>query len=138
MKKEDLNIKVPTTSDHFNLFKLEAEKWIKFFGLSDWQVHFAHKDTGRRAYMFADLCAKIATIGLCVEWEEYTEDALSDHNIKRSAFHEVCELLLVKLTGIAADRFGWCKQDLEEATHCVIRRMENSIFNQGGRQNAKV
>jgi hypothetical protein len=90
--EEDKNIKIPTTSEHFELFKEEAINWLKFFGLSDWQVHFAHKDPdddSRRAFMFCNHKAKIATIGLATEWEEFTEDALSDYNLKRAAFHEV-------------------------------------------------
>ena len=117
-----------TTAKQFELFKEECEKWIKFFGLKGWRVDYRHGKTtdGARADVGANVVARVATIRLAKKWR--TGKPTND-KVKKSAFHEVCELLLFRLKYLAMDR---CTNDDEiaEESHCIIRMLENSVYSQ--------
>ena len=120
-----------TTKKHFKIFKKEVKKWINYFGLWDWQIHFAHyaeNMTNTRAKVIYNSTGCLATFILNTKWHEHTEDVLNKNNIRKAAFHEVCELLLGRLTHIADDRWGWCEADLTIETHRIIRTLENVLW----------
>jgi len=64
----------------------------------------------------------MSVLKLDVEWEEMPER----NEIKRVAFHEVCELLLASLGWMAKERFN--SDEVDEKIHEIIRRLENTIF----------
>lgn len=122
--------KYETTAEHFEHFTGEAERFISLFGLQDWQVAFHHLPLEDcRANCRFDCQAKQASISLAAEWSQY--DALSPEKISKTAFHEVCELLLADMYGAATDVdvSGRLREErFERTTHAVIRRMENAVF----------
>ena len=113
------------TKKHFDIFKKEAEKWINKFGLLDWEVSFRHEMSEKnRATCAYDYTGKIASLVLSTKWENFEP---TTKNIKKTAFHEICELLLGEIGCLAEDR-GWDKLEMDRSRHAVIRRLENAIF----------
>jgi hypothetical protein len=115
-----------TTKKHFELFQKEAAKWIEYLGLKGWRVTFRHYYlSGSRAEIHSDsLADRSVSIFLSTDWGN---DLVTDSNIKRSAFHEVCELLLLRIYSMAVDRDSTESQVTEES-HNIIRTLENTVF----------
>lgn len=120
-----------TTARHFGWFTDEAKRWIRFFGLYDWRVTFAHS----RDYDYWDddaiaMCCftydgRTATLWLN---GDLPKEFCNEFQIRMSAFHEVVELLLGRISSIASTRWGFNQRDLTEATHEVVRTLENTVF----------
>ncbi len=113
-----------TNKKHFQVFKKACVKWLDFFGLKDWSVHYGHKyDDENMASIVYNLTGKVATIYLTIDWDiEPTKRA-----VERTAFHEVCELMLARLVICSRSRFI-TNDEIVEATHSIIRRLENTVF----------
>ena len=115
------------TPKDFEVFKAESEKWIKTFGLIDWEVNYDYDlDGDCRASCQADYVNRITINSISLEWAYKPKVA----EIKRMAFHEVCELLLSPMRLVAEARFI-NEDELETARHSVIRVLENTIFHKG-------
>lgn len=113
-----------TTNSDFELYKRECEYWVKYFGLIDYRIAYKHNNDieGALAYcaVNANKSDRVVQLCLCVDW---CNDTVDRFNICKSAFHEVCELLLDKIhSNLPIDR----SVDL---VHELIRKFENSIFN---------
>ena len=109
------------TNDDFETFKKECEFWIDFFGLSDWKVIYEFKRINDAfACCYSDSIGRCATISLNNGEHEYITD------IKKAAFHEVCELMLSDMHAYLSDFYseGVCQQQ----THYIIRKLENSVY----------
>jgi len=117
-----------TTEEHFKLFKLECKKWIKEFGLIGWDVSFKHdgeeNDRNWLGWCSTNCVGRSATIGLCKDWGKTESD---NYEIKRTAFHEVCELLMSRFDTIARTRIIG-PDEIDEERHNIIRTMENVIW----------
>lgn len=117
------------TEKEFEIFRKEAKWWIEFFGLSDWRVFFDFYklDNDVFAECHTGMEDKTATLVLN-KWNDIKEEHM---DIERTAFHEVCELLLNDMEMIALDDeipFEKRRELAAGARHGVIRRLENSIF----------
>jgi hypothetical protein len=114
-----------TTSEHFELFKSELKKWQDIFGLKGWQLHYSHEETdeGARAEILADPTSRIAVITLNTNW---ASDVITDHMLKKTAFHEMMELVLGTLGTYAVCYVN--STLVEEEMHRVISIMENVLF----------
>jgi len=115
----------PLTHRHFEIFVEECKYWIKFFGLNGWEVNYVFvKDSSSRAWVCTeDLEDRLILVGLANAWD-IRPDA---KNLRRSAFHEVCEILTMKYFLLAKDR-NTNITDIVEENHNVIRTLENSVF----------
>ena len=117
-----------TSEKDFNVFVKECKKWIKVFGLFDWEIcfeHFDNEDASALAACYYDVPGKSAYILL---YQNFYENEISDSLLKKCAFHEVCELLLGKLKCYCETDLKLTNNQIQEAVHTVIRRLENSIF----------
>ncbi|MBF0482600.1 MAG: hypothetical protein HQK81_10980 [Desulfovibrionaceae bacterium] len=117
-----------TTAAHFEAFQSEAKKWIGIFGLVGWMVEFDHMDLpGSHAECSTNYKARIARLRLAETWgEPPTED-----RVRRSAFHEACELLFAPLYSNATDyELGTAQREveLEASQHSIIRTLENVVW----------
>ena len=122
---------VNVTKENFELFKKECTKWINYFGLKDWQVHYTHAKIERsRAQCCFNCVGRIATMTLNTKWDEINKDFVNDNNIKKTAFHEVCELMLGRLNDMVSQRYELSELDVEEEIHRIIRILENTVFEQ--------
>jgi len=111
-----------TKKKDFDEFVKEAEYWIDYFGLLDWEFHFYHISTNGRAHYWADIQGRLASIELNTEWTFIP--TLKD--LQLSAFHEVCEIMIVPLSGMTSNVYD--RNFVEGKTHTIIRRLENTIF----------
>jgi hypothetical protein len=118
-----------TSKEDFELFKTECWKWIRFFGLTNWQISFIHinSQTDHQAWIEDDLADKSVMFLLNRNWID-DKSFYCKNEIKVLAFHEVCELLLTKLDDYAKDRFGVIEKDINGARHEIIHSLENSVY----------
>ncbi len=117
-----------TTKRHFKLFCDEARKFIDIFGLAGWEVYFEHKKyiSDALALCVTDQQGRTCTIALSTEWVELKP---TDLEVRKAAFHEVCELLLSRLNTFAKDRFVRESQ-IDEESHSIIRTFERAFWEQ--------
>ena len=119
-----------TTQRHFELFRAECEKWIEIFGLKGWEVHINHDDIDAdetRADCSISTSSRYCEIRLNKKWGKDHGVKLTDRQIERYAFHEVCELLLAPLVANAEHRYA-TKIEILETTHDIIRTLENVLW----------
>ncbi len=114
-----------TSKKDFQLFVKECNKWIKIFGLLEWQIHHEHSNEYKddRAWCRYHHTAKIATFGLTINWS-YKPSA---SEIELCAFHEVMELFLAGLDYMAKRR-EFDENMIIAETHRIIRTMENVVY----------
>lgn len=113
-----------TTLNHFAIFKKECERWIDRYGLKDWHIYFKHSEIEHEvcARAEADLENRLARITLNTEWEEVEPTRA---NLQSAAYHEVCHILLHRLTELALLRGNLA--EIENEVHVIIRRLENAV-----------
>ena len=117
-----------TIKEDFKLFVEECEKWIDFFGLKDWYVIFDHEDIedqyeGSTARYVYDRKARVVRITL-----NKILNVMEDKRkvLKVAAFHEVSELLLIRLIDFAHGDVPI--EEIDEEIHVIVRRLENSVY----------
>lgn len=119
------------TEQDFALFKTEAQKWIDSFGLKDWEIYFSFERLeNSKAECVVNWTGKACMLKL----GKFPRFDMSQEDVKRAAFHEVCELLLtdMEFTALNDDILLETRKSMTEvARHAVIRRLENYMF--GGR-----
>jgi len=113
-----------TTKKDFQMFKKECQKWIDILGLKDWHFWYEHKECDENciAQYLEDPSARACTIYFATE----LHDKLTVHDVKSSAFHEIMELYMNDLRLLA--RTGNSYERVDEATHRVVRMLENVLF----------
>ena len=118
-----------TTAKHFKIFKEEAELWISRLGLVDWTVYFSHVEEcpNTLASMTANIPNRGATINLGLDW---SGEGISVGQLRETAFHEVFELLLARLSYLGECRFLQ-DEEIPEERHNIIRRFENLFYGKG-------
>lgn len=118
-----------TTKKQYEIFKTECQKWIDYFGLKNWQVYYRHtKIEGARAQASFNCVGGIVTLTLNTDWNELSRDFVCDENVRKSAFHEVCEIMFGRMDDMVGQRFGLIEEDVTEEIHRLIRILENTIF----------
>ena len=116
--------KYKTTVKQYELFQETVREWMSRFGLMGWRADFSHeKEDDARAAVNINFEDRIATFKFSDEWRGEPDD----DKIMRSAFHEVCEVLIGKLGFLAKER---CTNDDEigEEMHVIIRILENTVY----------
>lgn len=120
---------VELNEQDFQIFKDEAKYWIDKFGLKDWRIGFEFKKHDNDAYAQCDsqLLGRWAYLIL----NKWQDEKPSFIQIKKSAFHEVCEVLFQELRRTALnENIPYDERVIltDAAAHGVIRRLENSVF----------
>ena len=114
-----------TTNKDFKLFMDSCDRWVDYFGLLDWEVDYFHEELpGPLAITSAQYKTKAASITMNTEWEDQYK---TDAQIKRCAFHEVCELLLMEFNILARSRY-LDEEDIAHAIHTIIQRLTNTVY----------
>lgn len=109
------------TNDDFEMFKKECEFWLDFFHLRDYKVYYEFKDIREAiADCTSNSVDRVATIRLTSSKKDF------DIDVKMSAFHEVCELLLSDMHAYLSDFYS--EAICQQQTHYIIRKLENSIY----------
>jgi len=113
-----------TTKQHFELFKRECKKWIKLFGLIDYRIEYFNSEeaNGSRGETrdYDDLMA------VDIIFPKELNDETNIEKIKMAAFHEICEIMLMRLRKMADNYYNFYRVNQE--VHIIIRRLENFIF----------
>ena len=109
-----------TTPEDFDRFKAEVGRMLDVLGLMDWSVvvTHAHIDRPVSAEFAFNHAGRIARITL------NTTTMREGFDPVRSARHEVFELLLTPIVHLAESRTV-LPEDIEAATHGIIRRLEH-------------
>lgn len=123
-----------TTKKHFKLFQEEAEYWIERFHLREWKITILHENStlpslkdSALAWNGCQFEDRITRIGLSTNWGKY--DPITEYELSKSAFHEVCELLLGDLVMSAnMDAAPTQKAQNTADHHSVIRRLEWAVW----------
>jgi len=119
-----------TTAKHFKLFKKECERWITIFGLLNWTVHYYHEEDGDPnvfAWTQYNHDNRVVDVSLNRVWANKPRDI--EYELKRAAFHEVCEILLYPLRYLGEARFI-TSGEIDTGVHNVIRILENVVWKQ--------
>ena len=116
-----------TTKKDFEEFEAECRKWIEFFGMKDWDFFFYHEfpdwTDECRAACSANYTGKLASLFLSPKWNNRPRK----NEVKKVAFHEVCETLTSQLVSLAQSRYV-VQDEIDVANHTVIRILENTVF----------
>lgn len=121
------------TPEEFAAFKEEVEAWVVRFGLQDWEFFIAHEEVDSDTYACVRLNrdgrqARIS-LGLTVLDSPVTSDP------RKSAFHEVCHVLLADMYFAGKARFT-TQEELDRAEHSVIRVLEKVLFRHSAQSRA--
>ena len=113
-----------TTAKQFETFKAEFRRWQRLLGLTDWRVYFAH-DKVKDAYaeIVPNTEGRIVTVFFGAEVDD-KNGAKIGYDPSSTGRHEAFELLLAELKYIARSR-SFNEDNLDAASHAVIRRLEN-------------
>jgi hypothetical protein len=113
----------PFSPQHLKIFKKEAEKNIKRFGLFDFDTYITVSNENELpdflALTTAEHTSKLAGMKISKLWPL---EQLNNEEIKRTAFHEVCELLLARIRAMALGKFS--EEEVNEAIHTIINRLQ--------------
>ena len=125
-----------TTEQKIKFFKTECQRFIDFFGLYEWQVFFKAHDLNEYARAMCSASGYIdnhqgdgqqSTISYDEEW--ISDKQTEPMEISMCAFHEVLELMLMKLRYFAANNELIIQErEVDEEIHRVIRRLENKVY----------
>ena len=107
----------------FRIFIEEFRYWVDKFGLKGWEFFYQFEEEDCRACIQRDVQGRLVIVTLSKTFDVEPTDAM----LKRCAFHEACELLLSPLVSLVTQR-SVSDNQLEEATHNIIRIMENEFF----------
>lgn len=115
-----------TNDVHFTQFQDEASHWLRQFSLGDWCVIFAHDKTPEDTYAATQACveARHVKMVLGTHWPDEVEP--TEFEVRRTAFHEVVEVLLFPLREFMVNAFtdGRITGDV----HAAIQRIENVVW----------
>jgi len=118
--------KHPTSKADFEYFKKHCKWWVKYLGMYEYKYTYDHEDNDDTkdsiAIFYFSFSAKVVTIILPKSHNSY----ISKKALAKTAFHEVFESSMIPLKELAERDF---KNELvEEHTHSIIRRLENTLF----------
>ena len=114
-----------TNKKQFNLFVEECKKWIKFFSLAEYRIEFFISDEANGTRGQTEGYGHLMAADIIFPTELHKETDI--RKIRKAAFHEVCEVMLLKLRKFGDDYYNF--EIINKEVHTVIRRLENSIFN---------
>ena len=117
---------IETTEEDFMFYIQEFKYYMQVFNLLNWEVNFQWEEMpDARAAIQINVAGKIATT--C--FNKRYDFAYDESEISKCAFHECMELLIGELSCAAEERYSTHEQ-IEAATHTIIRTLENVIWEQ--------
>ena len=119
-----------TTKKDFKLFCNECLKWQKILGLYDYEFTFNHlKDNNNSSYYascIVNATGRAVMFNLYETWPSVTVKK-TNSQIKLSAFHEVCHVLVDYVGSCGRARYV-SEHEIIEGEHAVIRILEKVLF----------
>lgn len=120
-----------TSNSAFKAFTDEVGFWQRHLGLTDWQidVELGDEKPCNRATTLIDSDGHSAVIVLERTWVEgATREDADENKVRRTAFHEVCEIMVDDLENGTSQLSVVEKNRARVAAHALIRRLENCLF----------
>ncbi len=115
-----------TTQEDYDIFVNEIKRLLKLFHIDDWHVYYDLCTLkGANATCTSDITARGVTFRFGKSIFIYTPD-----EIKNTALHEVCHLLLANLSELADSRFV-TRDELQQADESVAEKL-TTIFKELG------
>ena len=114
------------TEEHLEYFSQCCDEFIELFGLKDWNIHCSMADTCNIAETVRNVRGHIASVFLCKEWDD-TVVALDRPRLRSSALHEICHVVLARMSYYGKDRFP-AQDAQDEAEEAAIRRIVNAFL----------
>jgi hypothetical protein len=112
-----------TTKQHFELFKKECEYWIDKFGLTEYRIEFFLNEKANGSRGLSEDYGHLMAIDIYFPTDLHKETDIE--KIKTAAFHEVCEVLLMRARGMMSEYYNF--EIANKEIHTIIRRLENLI-----------
>lgn len=112
-----------TTKKHFDYFVQECKKRVNDFGLFSWDVVYYHERLdGKLAQCRTGIPDAQAYISLSTDWRGFNQ--ITKEDLRFTAAHEVCHLLVARLNLIGSSRF--CSEsEMEEADEQIANNLVN-------------
>jgi len=113
-------------------FKRCAKYWYNYFHMTNWclQVECLNLEEPAFAMFQGSIPDMHGVITLNQSWPIHM---ISNLELDRVAFHEVCEMLIYPLTVISEQRFNVIPEGITREVHSIIRVLENTVFKHGKR-----
>jgi len=116
------------TQKQFEFFKRECKRWLDVLGLYNWEVRYFLKpmDDGYAEVSF-NHDGRMADVFLCEDWGSFRVSVPTTAELRKTALHEVLEILLYPLRYIAECRYVLGVEEIDCACHNVIRVLEHVL-----------
>jgi len=116
---------VPDESPDFILFKSECQRWIDYFGLKEFAVHYSYESLKDA---FARITYDVPSRTCVCKLNSDTDEANTNgRDIPKHAFHEVVHLLIAKLVNCAECRYV-SYEEISAEEESIIRILENTVY----------
>jgi hypothetical protein len=113
------------TKKQFKLFRKTFKKYVKKFGLYEWEFRFFLENLGGDlAAIGTNYTGRVCKVSLTKKWNDILP--LNDKQIKLSAKHEAIECLVDDLHTMAISRLV-TQDEIAAARHSLVRRLERVI-----------
>ena len=115
-----------TSKAHARIFERECEYWCDYFGLKNWERWYEHKElVDAVAEAAANPETRLSVLRVNIDFKKYNKsDGMWE--LYKSAFHEVCEVMLSKISTLA--QVGCSQKMVNEEIHNIIHTLENTIW----------
>jgi hypothetical protein len=114
-----------TSKADFEYFQESCLEYQKSWGLTGWELHFEHKKLDQLyASCNADICGRIATIALSIDWGE--DLPVTKSELHNTAKHEMLHLLLSRTHSLGRSRFT-TDTEIDESNEEAVRILEKIV-----------
>lgn len=117
----------------------ECNRIISYFGLYEWRVYFQYDEQIKEYTAYCEVYTpksnaesdhQLAGIFYSTDW--IMDEDTKDEDILATAFHEIMELLLMKLRRFAENTsLVISEREIDTEIHRIIRIFENRIYKRG-------
>lgn len=114
------------SKEEFKTFVDECNRWVDFFGLKDWKIYY-YQEKLKESFAECRVNGIENRIVSIVLNKELDKEDYDFFDLRKTAFHEVCEVLLYGLEYLATCRY-LSPEEITTERHSIIRRLENSVY----------
>ena len=119
-----MSVQNPTSAEQFEEFKALCLKWQDRLGMTEWQLHFTHRDLpGKYAGIEYQIESYLAEITLNTDWDDRP---VTTETLESAARHEVAHLVIAELHTLTWRRFV-AENQLLAATERSVRAIERLV-----------
>jgi hypothetical protein len=117
--------RVKTSARHFAIFRAEAERLQKLWGLNDIGLHYHHGKRDARATFYGRETKRVGTLVLSTHWEDHdpqgVRSVVLDAEVRDTARHEMVHALVLPLASLIGD--FTTRDEAERAEEALVQRL---------------